>query len=120
MKGLKETCLKILREDRSFLIAIFLNFLLGLALFIIGLVTLSPDSAVVKIAYGDIGGYSDGTWIDMLAFPILGFVFSILHSLIAIIIYSRSGKNFARAFLILTMVFSAIAVVILLRLVNEG
>ena len=37
------------------------NLLASIGLFVFGMISLNPSSAVVKIGYGDIGGYRDGS-----------------------------------------------------------
>ena len=68
---------------------------LGLTLFVYSLLCLQPNASVVKVGYGDIGryqggewssminagGYRDGSWMQMLAFPILALIFGVLHKL---------------------------------------
>lgn len=102
------------------LILIILNFVVSIALFVFSIIRLNPNSAVVKIGYGDIGGYRDGAWTDMLAFPILALVFGILHGLIAVKIYHRRGAGVTKFFLITTSMLIIGTFIVLIRLLKEG
>ena len=102
------------------LILIILNFVVSIALFVFSIIRLNPNSAVVKIGYGDIGGYRDGAWTDMLAFPILALVFGILHGLIAVKIYHRRGAGVTKFFLITTSMLIIGTFIVLTRLLKEG
>ena len=55
--GFKEDFIKIYQTERGILILMILNLLLSIALLVFSLINLNPNSAVVKIGYGDIGGY---------------------------------------------------------------
>ena len=77
--GFKEDFIKIYQTERGILILMILNLLLSIALLVFSLINLNPNSAVVKIGYGDIGGYRDGSWADMLAFPLLAIIFGVFH-----------------------------------------
>mgnify|MGYP007070338116 CR=1 FL=1 len=84
MKNFKETIGEIYRNERGLLIVMLLNTVFALVLLIFSLIKLNPNAAVVKIGYGDIGGYRDGAWVDMLAFPLLAVVFGVLHNFLAL------------------------------------
>ena len=57
MKTYIEDIKKIYFEERWMLILIILNFVASIVLLVFSIVNLNPNSAVVKIGYGDIGGY---------------------------------------------------------------
>lgn len=120
MKTIKADLLKIYQTERGILVLMILNFLFSLGLLIFSLVQLNPNSAVVKIGYGDIGGYRDGTWLDMLAFPILALIFGILHNLLALRIFHKRGSGMTKFFLLTTTTFIAGAILVLIRLLGEG
>ena len=120
MKNFFKKIAVIIKEDRGILGYFLINFVVSLVVFVLGLVTLRPDSAVVKIAYGDIGGYSDGTWVDMLVFPIFGMIIGVLHSIIAVMIYHKNGKAAARVFFVISIATGVLATIVLCRLVWEG
>ncbi len=120
MKTYLEDFKKIYFEERWMLILMILNLVISIALFVFGIINLNPNSAVVKIGYGDIGGYQDGAWTDMLAFPILGVVFGIVHNFIAVKIYHRRGAGMTKFFLITTLMLAVGAFVVLNRLLQEG
>lgn len=116
----KEDITTIYRSERGILVLIFINLVFSIALLIFSLVNLSPNSAVVKTGYGDIGGYRDGTWADMLAFPLLAVIFGILHSLLALRIFHKRGGGMTKFFLIITTALIAGTFLVLIRLLGEG
>ena len=120
MSGLKQTFLIVFREERGLFVLMFLNFLAGIALLIFSLVTLNPDKVPVKIGYGDIGGYRDGTWIDMLTFPVLAILFGVLHNILTLKIFERNKGGIAKVFVSVTFFLLIGAFVVLARLLGEG
>ena len=96
-----------------------LNFILSIVLMIFSIISLNPESAVVKVGYGDIGGYRDGSWIDILAFPLLAIIFGILHSLLAVRIFHKRGSGMAKFFLIITSILILGTFLVLIRLLGE-
>lgn len=120
MKTFKEDFVKIYRTERGILILMIINLLLAIALLVFSLINLNPNSAVVKVGYGDIGGYRDGSWVDMLAFPLLAIVFGILHNLLALRIFHKRGGGMTKFFLITTTVLIAGTGLVLIRLLGEG
>lgn len=120
MQSFKNTFLKIFREQRGLFILMSLNFLFGLFVFIFSIATLNPEGAVVKIGYGDIGGYRDGTWIDMLTFPILAILFGVLHNFLAIRIYEKHNNAIVKLFVFTSLLLLIGTFVVLSRLLGEG
>lgn len=120
MKTYLEDFKKIYQEERLMLVWMILNLALAIGLFVFGISKLDPASAVVKVGYGDIGGYRDGSWTDMLAFPILAVIFGIFHNLIAVKIFHRRGAGMTKFFLITTTTLILGAFVVLIRLSKEG
>ncbi|MBR3368832.1 hypothetical protein IKG45_03540 [Candidatus Saccharibacteria bacterium] len=120
MSDLKNTFLTVFREERGLFVMMILNFLVGMVLLVFSLATLNPDKAAVKIGYGDIGGYRDGTWIDMLTFPILAILFGILHNILALKIFERNKDGIAKVFVAITFFLLIGAFVVLSRLLGEG
>ncbi len=120
MKNFKENIQKIYSTERLMLLMMILNFLVSFALAIYGAIKLNPSASVVKVGYGDIGGYRDGSWTDLIAFPILAIIFGILHNFIAVRIYQKRGAGMAKFFLITTTVLIIGAFIVLSRLVQEG
>ncbi len=134
MKDFGQNLKEIIREHKVLFLMMIILVLMCLALFITSIVTLSPSSAVVKTGYGDIGsfsgedlvemrtagGYRDGSWVDMLAFPILALIIGILHNLIAVRLYKRRGDGLAKAFVLISMAITLGAFVVLFRLLGEG
>lgn len=120
MKTYAEDIKKIYFDERWMLVLMILNLVLSIAVFIYGVVNLNPNSAVVKVGYGDIGGYRDGSWADMIVFPIMALVLGVLHSLIAVKIYHRRGAGMTKFFLITTTALLVGTFAVLTRLLKEG
>lgn len=98
------------------LVVMILNVLMSLALLIFGVASLSSASPMVKIGYGDIGGYRDGSWTDMLAFPLMALIFGVFHNLIALKIFHKRGAGMTKFFLLATTALIIGAFIVLIRL----
>lgn len=120
MKNFKKTINEIYHNERGLLIVMVLNIALAVVLMVFSLVKLNPNAAVVKIGYGDIGGYRDGTWMDMLAFPLLAIMFGALHNLLALKIFQKRGGGMTKFFLIITTILILGSFLVLIRLLGEG
>lgn len=120
MKTFKEDFIKIYRTERWLLILMILNFLLSVILLVFACLKLNPNASVVKIGYGDIGGYRDGAWTDMLAFPLLAILFGIFHNLLALRIFNKRGGGMTKFFLITTTALILGSFLVLIRLLGEG
>ncbi len=120
MKDFKEDFIKIYSSERGILLIIVLNILLSIGLLVFSLISLNPNSTVIKIGYGDIGGYRDGTWESMLAFPLLAIIFGFLHTMLALRIFHKRGSGMAKFFLITTTGLICGTVLVLIRLLGEG
>lgn len=120
MQTFKEDFTKIYQTERGILILMIFNLLLSIALIIFSIVSLNPNAAVIKIGYGDIGGYRDGTWVDMLAFPLLALIFGLLHDLLAIRIFRKRGSGMAKFFLLVTTMLILGTFLVLIRALGEG
>ncbi len=119
MKNFAEDLKKLYHHERLTLILVIFNLLFSIALFIFGIIKLNPDSAIVKVGYGDIGGYRNGSWADMLTFPILAIIFGIFHNFIALRIFEKRGAGMTKFFLLTTTALIAGAFILLLRLTGE-
>ena len=120
MKYFGEDFKKIYQSERGIIVLMALNLILSIALIIFAIINLNPNGAVVKIGYGDIGGYRDGVWLDMLAYPLLAIIFGVLHSLLAIRIFHKRGGGMAKFFLITTTALILGTFLVLTRLLGEG
>ena len=120
MKNFKQTVSEIYQNERGLLIVMVLNIVLALVLLVFSLIKLNPNAAVVKIGYGDIGGYRDGTWMDMLAFPLLAVIFGVLHNLLALKIFQKRGGGMTKFFLIITATLILGSFLALIRLLGEA
>ncbi|MBQ8156528.1 hypothetical protein IJ101_01950 [Candidatus Saccharibacteria bacterium] len=120
MNNFGQSIKKVYHNERWMLVLMIINLLLSLALIIYGFVVISPDSPIVKTGYADIGGYRDGVWTDMLAFPLLGLIFGVFHNLIALGIYRKRGAGMTKFFLIVTTALIVGTFIVLSRLVGEA
>ena len=120
MKHFAEDLKKIYSEERIMLVLMIVNLIASVALMVFSIVNLNPNIAIVKIGYGEIGGYRDGAWTDMIAFPLLAIVFGVFHNFIALNIFHRRGAGMTKFFLITTSVLIAGAFIVLIRLLKEG
>ena len=120
MKYLKEDFNRIYQNERGIIILMLFNLLLATGLLIFSITRLNPGSAIVKIGYGDIGGYRDGSWYDMMTFPLLAIIFGVLHSLLATRIFRKRGSGMAKFFLFVTTCLIAGSFLVLIRLLKEG
>ncbi len=120
MKGLKEDFLNIVRSDKAVLVLMILNFLFATLLLVFSLIKLNPSSPMIKIGYGDIGGYRDGSWTNQFTFSLAAILFSILHNLLALKIFRKRGAGMAKFFLVTTAMLILGAFVVMFRLLKEG
>ena len=120
MKELRSDFIDIYQNERGAIILMLFNFLLSLALLIFAIVNLNPNASVVKIGYGDIGGYQDGTWIDLIAFPLLAITFGVIHNFLTLRIFHKRGGVMAKFFLITTTFLILGTFLVLIRLLGEG
>ena len=134
MKKLVEHVKKIYAEDKGLFFAVVALILMGIVLLIVSVTNLSPEAAVVKTGYSDIGsyqggewtemqaagGYRDGSWTSMLTFGVIAVILGIVHPLIAIKLYSKRGSGMALTLTFLSMFLIVLARVVLGRLLREG
>ena len=97
-----------------------INLLLATTLFIFAVIRLNPSASVVKVGYGDIGGYRDGSWTDMFAFPLLAIIFGIFHNLLAVRIFHKRGGGMTKFFLLATTTLILGSFLVLIRLLGES
>ena len=120
MKTFKEDIIKIYQNERGILVIMIFNLLFAIGLLIYACTRLNPSAPLVKIGYGDIGGYRDGSWLDLLAFPLLALVFGVFHSFLALRIFHKRGGGMAKFFLITTTMLIFGTLLVLIRLSKEG
>lgn len=125
---------EIVREHKGLFSLMVLLAVVCLVLLIMSLVTLKPSTAVVKVGYGDIGsfagedlvemrtagGYRDGSWVDMLAFPLLAIVLGVVHNLIAVRMFAKRGDSAAKTLVLISIGVALGAILVLVRLLGEG
>ncbi|MBR3323726.1 hypothetical protein IKG16_02465 [Candidatus Saccharibacteria bacterium] len=134
MEELKKSFGEIFREQKGVLSSMAILLILSLALLVFSVVTLSPGASVVKVGYGDIGryqggewssmtnsgGYQDGSWMEMLAFPVLALVFGLLHNVLIVKVYGKRGSGMAILLAIISIMLVIGAFLVLVRLLGEG
>lgn len=120
MQEFKTDFVKIWQTERGVIALMALNLIFSAVLFIFAMLNLNPEASVVKIGYSDLGGYRDGAWLDLVAFPIFAVIFGLFHNLLSVRIFHKRGSGMAKFFLFTTafMIFGAILV--LIRLLGEG
>lgn len=116
MKPLRTDFVEICHSERGILVQMILNLVLALVLFVFSLINLNPNSAVIRIGYGDIGGYRDGTWENMLAFPLFAIILGILHNVLALRIFHKRGGGMTKFFLLTTTLLILGTFLVLIRL----
>ena len=119
MKSLKDTIVELYHENRMILFLMIVTLIFASGLFVFSLTCLDSTSSVVKVGYGDIGGYRDGNWTNMIAFSIFALVFGILHNMLTLRIYKKRGSGMAKMFLVTTMALIFGTLLVLLRLSSE-
>ena len=119
MKTFKTDLIQIYQTERGVLFFMILNFVLALLLFLFSVFNLNPNASVVKIGYGDIGGYRDGSWSDLLVFPIFAIILGVLHNLLALRIFHKRGGGMAKFFLLTTTILIFGTFLVLNRLLGE-
>lgn len=107
-------------NEKLMLVLMIINLLASIGLLVFGIMNLSLGSAIVKVGYGDIGGYRDGSWIDMLAFPLFAVIFGVFHNLIALRIFRKRGAGMAKFFVVTTTALIIGTFIVLIRLTKEG
>ena len=120
MKYFSEDLKQLYLHERFTLFLMFVNLLGSIALFIFTIIHLNTESAIVKVGYGDIGGYRNGSWTDLLAFMILAIIFGIFHNLIALRIFHKRGAGITKFFLVATSILIISTFIVLIRLTGEG
>lgn len=120
MKALKEDFLNIVRSDKAVLVMMILNFIIAMVLLVLSFVKLNPNSAMIKVGYGDIGGYRDGSWTNLFSFSLAAILFGILHNLLALRIFHKRGSGMTKFFLITTTLLIFGTFVVMFRLLKEG
>lgn len=120
MGNLKKNILTIYRKHRSLFVLMVLLFLFGAGIFVYMLAMINPESAVVKVGYGDVGGYRDGAWTNLLTFPILTIIFGTLHNFLAIQLFEKKGSGIAKLFVATSILLLFGGLVVFLRLLGEN
>lgn len=119
MKNFKSDLIKIYHTERGVLLLMILNFIFALTLLIFAIISINPNIPVVKVGYGDIGGYRDGGWAELLVFPIFAIIFGVLHNLLALRVFRKRGGGMAKFFLLTTTMLIFGAFLVLVRLLGE-
>lgn len=118
MDALKADFIKVCKTEKGMLVGMIINLLASLVLLVFALMHLNPSSPLVRVGYSDIGGYKDGSWNNLLAFPILAVIFGVFHSIIALRVYHKKGSGMAQFLLVVTTVMIAMTTLVLMRLLG--
>ncbi len=124
---------KIYSENRWLFLLLVILVLSGLIFLIHTLIHLTPEAAVVKTGYSDIGsyqggewtemqaagGYRDGNWMNMLSFSILAVILGLVHPFLAIKLYKKRGSGMAIILTAISILLVILAWVIYGRLLGE-
>ena len=131
---LKEALRKIYEEEKGLLVGMAVLLVVAMALLIFSLVNLRAGAALVKVGYGDIGryqggewssmmnagGYHDGTWMEMFAYPILALIFGVFNNLLAVKVYEKKGAGMAKMLVWFSVGLVIATFILLVRLLGEG
>ena len=134
MKDLVKDLKEVYVKHRSMFTLMVVMVVFSIILFIYSMANLHPNASVVKVSYGDIGryqggewssmsnsgGYHDGAWQAMLAYPLFALIFGVLHNMIALRIYRKKGDKVASVFLTVTIAMILFTTLTLWRLLGEG
>ena len=134
MKNLAENLKVISSKHKGLMGMMILLVVLAVVLLIYSALCLQPSASVVKVGYGDIGGYQggewssmansggyhDGSWVNILAFPLLAIVFGFLHNLLAVRLFEKKGEGLAKIFIVMTIGLVLATFIVLGRLTGEG
>lgn len=118
MKEFKEDFIELYRQERGAFVLMIINFVLAVGLFVFAMTQLDPNSAVMKVGYGDIGGYRDGSWTNLLMYPLIAVLFGVLHNLLALRIFRKRGAAMMKFFLLTTTMLILGAWVVLMRILK--
>lgn len=116
MKKITEGLRAIWGKDKLMIAVMILNLLLGLTLFVTGLLSLSPGNLMTNVGYADMGGYREGSWYYFVGFMALGLIVAVAHNVIAIWLYEEKGRGTASTFLVAGMLVGAFALSTLIGL----
>ena len=133
MKDFKSTIKIIYREHRSLFVWMLMLLTISVIFLVYSLVTLSPGMPTINVGYGDIGsyqggawseiyeavGYRPGSWVLMMAFPILALILGGLHNLIALKLYKQKGDGVTKIFVIASFFVALGGIIVLSRLLGE-
>lgn len=120
MEDFGKTLSVIYKKHLGFLVSMLLLLLLSIGLLVVSLLNLNPSGALVSTGYGDIGGYRNGSWSELIVFPILAVVLGILHNIIAVQIFKKRGVGLASIVVAASILLVIGAFVIFFRLLGEG
>ena len=120
MKELKKSFREIYQKQAGLFRLMLVLFALGIALLVYAVFSLQPGNAVVKIGYGDVSSYRDGSWTEMLAFPILALILGVVHNVLAAKIYAKRGAGMAKVVVVCSIVLVLFAGLTLMRILGDG
>ena len=120
MKSFVETVKNIYCNDRRVFAWMVALFLVGVALVLVTMANLAPESADgLIVRYGDSGGYEKGSWTHTLGFGLFGVILAVLHPMFAVRLYERRGGSIAVMFMVVSIAIVLVAMQVLFRVLGE-
>lgn len=116
MRDFKKSLTGIWQEDKKIIVLMALVLLMALILLVFSLARLDLSGSLVKIGYGDLTGYKQGSWSEMLVFALVAVLFGVLHNLLALKMFKKHGADITKMFLVLTICLIFAAFLVLMRL----
>jgi|GEM_PF-753633 len=111
----------IYHNDRRVLVTMAVLILMGVALFLLPILSLNPAVSRTWVRYSDIdGGYAEGSWWYLLSFSVMAVVMTIVHSMVGAKLYAKRGANVTLMFLIVSIVIVLMATLFLAKILGRG
>lgn len=120
MKELKEAFTEIYRKQPGLFRWMLGLLAVGVGLLVYSVMALEPGGAVVKVGYGDVSGYRDGAWTEILSFGLLALILGVAHNVLIVKIYARRGVGMAKVVAVCSIILVLMAGLTLMRIVGEG
>ena len=119
MKKIKDLYIKMYNDNRGMLFVLVGFVAVGVLSAIMMFLSLKPSGSVVKVLYSDLAGYRDGSWREMIFFPINNLVLCVLTLMMIGRMYKERGAIMTKTVLCVAMSVMLVSIVIFLRLSGE-
>lgn len=118
---------EVARKQKPLMVAMIILLVASVVLLVFSLTTLRPQNTVVIMGYGDVygeiagisGGYRRGSWMNMLAFPVLALIYGLLHNVMILKVYRKYGRDAAMMVAVASILLVVGTFVIIFRLLGE-